>query len=179
LWLDACPELQKYADWIRRRHDGNWVSQLHKGFFCAPSVSDIRGSHTTRKPEQTSFREDRQTAASSTTFRVAITSTLSQVRPVTSPFGAVGQRAQQRLHLSSQARPLASTKMMTTRHSSSPKLVWPVLGLILAAWAVALGGLASLQANCSADSYMGVRGFNAGVIGCNKIYRYYWCGTAI
>jgi hypothetical protein len=62
---------------------------------------------------------------------------------------------------------------------SSPKLVWPVLGLVLAAWAVALGGLASLQANCSADSYMGVRGFNAGIIGCNKIYRYYWCGTAL
>jgi chloride channel 7 len=53
-------------------------------------------------------------------------------------------------------------------------VVMPIVGLVFATWVVSLAGLASLQAKCSATSYLGVRGFNAGILPCSKIYRYYW-----
>lgn len=56
----------------------------------------------------------------------------------------------------------------------SSAIVWPALALVFCTWAVSLAGLASLQAECSAGSYLGVRGFSAGLLSCRKIYRYYW-----
>lgn len=59
------------------------------------------------------------------------------------------------------------------------------LVLLFCTWAVYLGGLASMQAQCSsgnlhgAASLAGVTGLSATVLGCSQVFRYYWFICAI